>query len=184
MKSFVSIIFAGVSNCQIIQPCFFVVYGSMNLGENIHTYTLVIYLGLLLAFTSLAPAVLQSHTAWWQSGHQNQICSHTLPSGGGDHQTQFWRCFASPPHLQLWNYCVISTMLDAGDIHEHRSSDYSPKRNPAPIPKILCLQLILRGSQKVNKRINTDEVFGLMMQKCFPSLSYFCFLFPCFEIGS
>ena len=36
-KSFVSIIFAGISNCQIIQSCFVIVYGSMNLGENIHT---------------------------------------------------------------------------------------------------------------------------------------------------
>lgn len=42
MKSFVSIIFASVSNCQIIQPCIVVVYGSMNLGENIHTYLLFI----------------------------------------------------------------------------------------------------------------------------------------------
>lgn len=75
-------------------------------------------------------------------------------------------------------------MLDAGDIHEHRSSDYSSKKNPAPIPEILCLQLLVEGSQKVNKRINTDEVFGLMMQKCFISLSYFCFLSLCFEIGS
>lgn len=57
------------------------------------------------------------------------------------------------------------------------ASDYSPKRNPAPIPRILCLPLLLEGSQKVNKRINTDEVFGLMMQKCFTSLSYFCFFF-------
>lgn len=42
MKPFVSIIFAGVNNCQIIQPCFGVVYGSMNLGENMHTYLLFI----------------------------------------------------------------------------------------------------------------------------------------------
>lgn len=64
MKSLISIIFAGVSNCPVIQPCFVVVYGSMNLGENIHTYLL--FIGLLLVFTSLALAVLQSHTAQWR----------------------------------------------------------------------------------------------------------------------